>query len=208
MEDDKIVIYQTPDGGASIEVALDRDTVWLDQYQLSDLYETDRTSITKHIRNIYNSGELDQGSTCAKIAQVQQESKRQINRQITRYNLDMIISLGYRVNSIKGAQFRIWASKVLKDYLVKGYILNEQRLHEKSDNYEALKQTVKLLGKVLDAKALTTDEAGGLLKVITDYTYALDVLDKYDHRKLKIEATHKQTSFVATYEAAKEAIKG
>src|ERR1700754_992032 len=208
MENDKVIIYQTPDGQTSIDVALDRDTVWLDQYQLSELFQTDRSSITKHIKNIYKSNELDEAATCAKIAQVQKEGKREITRQITRYNLDVIISVGYRVNSIKGTQFRIWANKVLKEYLVKGYALNEKRLKDQSQQYDALKATVRLLGNVAGAKPLNTDEANGLLKVITDYTYALDILDKYDHRNLTIEATHKQTAFVATYAEAMKAIYG
>ncbi|AXY78171.1 cytochrome C biogenesis protein CycH [Paraflavitalea soli] len=208
MENEKIIIYQTPDGKISIDVTLEQDTIWLDQHQLADLFEADRTSITKHIKNIYKSTELDEQATCAKIAQVQQEGNRKINRKITRYNLDMIISVGYRVNSIRGTQFRIWANKVLKEYLIKGYSLNEKRLHEQSLQFDALKQTVRILGNVLESKPLTSDEASGLLKVLTDYTYALDVLDKYDHRTLTIEAIHKRQSFTFTYEEAMKAIHG
>src|SRR5882724_1630766 len=126
MGNEKIIIYQTPDGQTSIDVTLEHDTVWLDQYQLAELFQTDRSSITKHVRNIYKSAELDEQATCAKIAQVQQEGKRRVTRQVTRYNLDIIISVGYRVNSIRGTQFRIWANKLLKDYLVKGYALHEK----------------------------------------------------------------------------------
>lgn len=208
MQNEKIIIYQTPDGNTSIDVTLDQDTVWLDQQQLSELFQTDRTSVTKHIKNIYKSSELDESATCAKIAQVQQEGNRKIRRNITRYNLDMIISVGYRVNSIRGTQFRIWANKILKDYLVKGYSLNEKRLQEQTQQFDALKQTVRLLGNVLESNKLTSDEASGLLKVLTDYTYALDVLDKYDHRTLTIEAIHKKQSFVATYDEAIKAIQG
>lgn len=121
MENNQIIIYQTPDGQTSIDVTLDQDTVWLDQQQLSDLFQTDRTSITKHIKKIYKLSELDEEATCAKVAQVQTEGNRRISRKITRYNLDVIISVGYRVNSIRGTQFRIWANKVLKEYLIKGY---------------------------------------------------------------------------------------
>lgn len=208
MENGKIIIYQSPDGQTSIDVSLDHDTVWLDQQQLSELFQTDRTSITRHIKNIYKSLELNELSTSAKIAQVQKEGKRKITRNITRYNLDMIISVGYRVNSLRGTQFRIWANNILKDYLVKGYSLNEKLLADQAQQFDALKQTVRLLGNVLEAKTLTSDEANGLLKVLTDYTYALDVLDKYDHRTLTIEATHKKPSFVATYNEAIKAIHG
>ena len=208
MENGKIIIYQSPDGQTSIDVSLDHDTVWLDQQQLSELFQTDRTSITRHIKNIYKSLELNELSTSAKIAQVQKEGKRKITRNIIRYNLDMIISVGYRVNSLRGTQFRIWANNILKDYLVKGYSLNEKLLADQAQQFDALKQTVRLLGNVLEAKTLTSDEANGLLKVLTDYTYALDVLDKYDHRTLTIEATHKKPSFVATYNEAIKAIHG
>ncbi|QEC41689.1 RhuM family protein [Pseudobacter ginsenosidimutans] len=208
MENGNIIIYQSPDGQTSIDVSLDHDTVWLDQQQLSELFQTDRTSITKHIKNIYKSLELNELSTSAKIAQVQKEGKRKITRNITRYNLDMIISVGYRVNSLRGTQFRIWANNILKDYLVKGYSLNEKLLADQAQQFDALKQTVRLLGNVLETKNLTSDEATGLLKVLTDYTYALDVLDKYDHRTLTIEATHKKPSFVATYDEAITAIHG
>jgi len=138
---------------------------------------------------------------------VQKEGKRAVKRKIEQYSLDVIISVGYRVKSKRGTQFRIWANKILKEYLVKGYSLNEKRLHEQSQQFEALKQTVKLMGNVLGAQELSSDEASGLLKVITDYTYALDVLDKYDHRKLTIEATHTQQGFIATYGDAMKAIR-
>jgi hypothetical protein len=139
---------------------------------------------------------------------IQTEGKRTVKRKIEQYSLGVIISVGYRVKSLRGTQFRIWARKVLKDYLVKGYALSEKRLKEQSQQYEALKTTVKLLGSVAGNKMLSNDEASGLFKILTDYTYALDVLDKYDHRKLTIEATHKQPSFVATYNEAMKAIEG
>lgn len=137
MENGNIIIYQSPDGQTSIDVSLDHDTVWLDQQQLSELFQTDRTSITKHIKNIYKSLELNELSTSAKIAQVQKEGKRKITRNITRYNLDMIISVGYRVNSLRGTQFRIWANNILKDYLVKGYSLNEKLLTDQAQQFDA-----------------------------------------------------------------------
>ncbi len=208
MDNSQIIIYQTPDGQTSVDVIVDQDTVWLDQEKISDLFRTDRSSIAKHIKNIYKSSELSEQATCAKIAQVQAEGKRRITRKIFHYNLDMIISIGFRVNSIRGTQFRIWANRVLKDYLVKGYALNEKRLHEQSQQFMALKQTVRLMGNILDKQTLSDDEATGLLKVITDYTYALDVLDKYDHRTLTSEATNKQQVFVVTYEEAMKAIHG
>ena len=123
--DSNIVIYETPDGETAIDVRLEGDTVWLSQAQLAILYDTDRTSIGRHIRNIYNSGELDEEATCAKNAQVRFEGKRRIERTILTYNLYMIISVGYRVNSLYATQFRIWANKILKDYIIKGYAINQ-----------------------------------------------------------------------------------
>ena len=122
----EIVIYQTKDGKTSIDVKLENETVWLNQAQMAELFQTDRTSIVKHVNNIYKSEELEKDSTCAKIAQVQMEGNRTIKRHIIYYNLDMIISVGYRVNSMRGTQFRIWAYKILKDYLIKGYAINQQ----------------------------------------------------------------------------------
>lgn len=199
----KIVIYQTKDGKTSIDVKLENETVWLNQAQMAELFQTDRTSIVKHVNNIYKSEELEKDSTCAKIAQVQMEGNRTIKRHIIYYNLDMIISVGYRVNSMRGTQFRIWANKVLKDYLIKGYAINQQ---VKAAQLEDLKSTVHLLSNVIEHKQLTLDEANGLLRVITDYTYGLDTLDKYDYQQLEVDSTTPTEEFRATYEEAMEAI--
>lgn len=198
-----IVIYQTKDGKTSIDVKLEDETVWLTQAQMAELFQTDRTSIVKHVNNIYKSEELEKDSTCAKIAQVQMEGNRTIKRHIIYYNLDMIISVGYRVNSMRGTQFRIWANKVLKDYLIKGYAINQQA---KAVQLEDLKSTVRLLSNVIEHKQLTLDEANGLLRVITDYTYGLDTLDKYDYQQLEVDSTTPTEEFRATYEEAMEAI--
>lgn len=208
MENEKIIIYQDQAGAPEIRVTVENEMLWLSQRGMAELFDKDSDTIGLHIKNIYADGELGEKATTEVFSVVQKEGKRSVKRDVTHYNLDMIISVGYRVNSKRGTQFRIWANRILKDYLVKGYALNEKRLNEVVEQFEALKQTVKLLGNVIDSKALTTDEASGLLKVVTDYTYALDVLDKYDHRRLTIEATHKQPSFVATYGEAKKAIEG
>ena len=142
MNKGEIIIYQTPDGNTNLDVRLEEETVWLDQYQLAELFKTDRTSILRHIKNIYKSAELEEKSTCAKIAQVQIEGNRKISRKISYYNLDVIISVGYRVNSQNATQFRIWANKVLKEYLVKGYAVNQ---NVKLEQLEDLKKTVSLL---------------------------------------------------------------
>ena len=125
MEENKIIIYQSEDGKTQIDVRLENDTVWLTQAQMAELFQTDRTSIVRHIQNIYKIGELDRESTCAKIAQVQTEGHRYVRRTIPYFNLDMIISVGYRINSKRGVKFRQWANKILKDYLIKGYAVND-----------------------------------------------------------------------------------
>lgn len=201
--DSHIEIYQTPDGNTELNVRLDGDSVWLSQAQLALLYGTDRTSIGRHIRNIYKSEELDENSTCAKIAQVRFEGKRRIERAILTYNLDMIISVGYRVNSKHATQFRIWANRILKEYLIKGYVVNQ---HAKIEQFNELKHTIAIMGEVLKAKSVTHDEAVGLLRVISDYSYGLDTLDRYDYQSLEIDKTTSEEKFIATYENALEAL--
>lgn len=206
MENGSILIYQTDSGNPEIQVTLENETLWLSQRLMAELFEKDTDTIGLHIRNIYADEELNEKTTTEVFSVVQTEGKRSVRRNVIHYNLDVILSVGYRVSSKRGTQFRIWANNVLKDYLVKGYSLNEKRLNEQAQQLDVLKQTVRLLGNVLESKPLTSDEASGLLKVLTDYTYALDVLDKYDHRTLTIEAIHKQPSFVATYDEAMKAI--
>ena len=124
----EIILYRTQDGQIKIDVLLEDETVWLTQNQLSELFQTDRTSIVKHIKNIYESGELSETATCAKIAQVQQEGKRKVTRNIIYYNLDLIISVGYRVQSHVATHFRIWATQRLREYIVKGFALDDERM--------------------------------------------------------------------------------
>lgn len=208
METGEIIIYQTSDGETSIDVKLERDTVWLNQRQIAILFGTEVPAISKHITNIFESKELDALSTVSKMEIVRPEGKRMVKRHVDHYNLDLIISIGYRINSIRGTQFRIWANKILKDYLTKGYALNEKRLQDQQQQFTQLRQTVKLLGKVADTHPLSSDEATGLLKVITDYTYALDVLDRYDHQVLEIDHTTTTERFAITYPEAMQAIDG
>ncbi|WP_121808390.1 virulence protein RhuM/Fic/DOC family protein [Mucilaginibacter kameinonensis] len=207
MPNDQIIIYQVSDSETTIDVQLTEDTVWLNQRQMAELFSKNTDTIGLHIRNIYKEGELEPGSTTEESSVVQEEAGRSVSRTIRRYNLDVIISVGYRVKSQRGTQFRIWANKVLKDYLVKGYSLNEKKLREQSEQHQSLKRAVALISNVLQNKEeLSTDEATGLLKVVTDYSYALDILDKYDHQQLTIEGTTDQLSFVITYEEAMQAI--
>ena len=197
----KIVIYQTKDGKTSIDVKLENETVWLTQAQMADLFQKDRTVIGRHINNVYREGELERDITCAKFAHMGSDNDQQY--ETTVYNLDVIISVGYRVKSQRGTQFRIWANKILKDYLIKGYAINQQ---VKAAQLADLKSTVRLLSNVIEHKQLTLDEANGLLRVITDYTYGLDTLDKYDYQQLEVDSTTPTEEFRATYEEAMEAI--
>lgn len=199
-----IVIYTTADNEVSLDVKMEGDTMWLSQAQMSELFDTDRTSILRHIKNIYKIGELQESATCAKIAQVRIEGQRRVMREIPFYNLDMIISVGYRVNSIRGTQFRIWANKVLKEYIIKGYAVNEKI---KVERYNELKDVVRLLAHTVKSQnKLTDDQSQGLFVVVADYVYALDTLDKYDYQELSIEETTKGERFHATYENAMQAI--
>lgn len=199
-----IEIYSSQDGSIQLNVKLENDTVWLTQSQMAELFGVDRTSIVRHIRNIYKSEELDQNSTCAKNAQVRTEGHRSILREIPYYNLDMIISVGYRVNSKNATSFRRWATSVLKQYLIKGYAINQQI---KLDRYNELKDVVRLMSRTVGLQEkVTSEEYGGLFNVISDYVYALDTLDHYDYQSLSIQKTTKEEPFRVTYENAMEAI--
>ena len=200
----QIEIYSSQDGSIQLNVKLENETVWLTQSQMAELFGVDRTSIVRHIRNIYKSEELEENSTCAKNAQVRIEGQRQIVREIPYYNLDMIISVGYRINSKNATSFRRWATSVLKQYLIKGYVINQQL---KLDRYNELKDVVRLMGRAIGMQEkVTTDEYSGLFNVISDYVYALDTLDHYDYQSLSIQQTTKNEPFRATYDNAMEAI--
>ena len=171
-----LVIYQTQEGDISINVLVENETVWLTQVQIAFLFGTKRPAIMKHLNNIYKSGELDENSTCSILEHMGNDNLQLYKTK--HYNLDAILSIGYRVNSKKATAFRRWANKVLKDYIINGFAVNQKMQLEQ---YNDLKQTIKLLSNVIQNKKidLTADEATGLLQVITDYTYALDTLDKY-----------------------------
>ena len=201
----QIIIYQTDDDQTQIDVRLENETVWLTQAQMAELFQTDRTSIVRHINKIYADDELDRDSTCAKIAQVQKEGQRTVRRSIPYFNLDMIISVGYRVNSKRGVKFRQWANHVLKQYLIKGYAINERLRHEQISE---LRQLVQVVSRTLQHREQeNTIETQDLLDVVVDYTYALDTLDNYDYERLTIDQTTKVASFHATYENAMEQIQ-
>lgn len=204
MDKGEIIIYQTSDGQTELDVRLEGDTVWLSQAQLAQLLQVRPQNITMHIRNVYKEGELERSATCKNFLQIQNEGGRLITRNIKFYNLDVIISVGYRVKSLRGTQFRIWANRVLKEYLIKGYAINRNAKQEQLDE---LKRTISVMSNVLAAKSVTKDEAVGLLKVISDYAYGLDTLDRYDYQQLEIADTTPEEKFRATYDNAMQALQ-
>ena len=201
--DSNIAIYQTPDGETIIDVRLEGDTVWLSRMQIAQLLHTQPQNVSLHIGNIYREKELDETSTRKDFFLVQNEGNRKVSRLTKFYNLDVIISVGYRVKSQRGTQFRIWANKILKDYIIRGYAINH---NAKAEQLDELKQTIAIMRNVLAHKSITQDEAVGLLRVISDYSYGLDTLDRYDYQTLDITQTTKREVFRATYKDAIEAL--
>jgi len=201
METDQIIIYQTKDGQAAIDVTMHKETIWLTQSQMVNLFNRDQSVISRHINNVFKEEELDKKSNMHFLHIANSD------KPIATFSLDVIISVGYRVKSREGTQFRVWANKILKEYLIKGYSLNEEHLKLQAEQLSGLKNTVNLLSHVLESKKLTSDEATGLLEVITDYAYALDILDKYDHQLLAIEGTTSVEVFVIDYAEAIKAIQ-
>jgi len=170
----EIVLYQAPDGSVKLDVRLERDTIWLNLNQMAALFDRDKSVISRHLRNVFREGELDRESVVAFFATTAADGK---TYQVEYYNLDAIISVGYRVNSKRGTQFRIWATQVLRDHILRGYTVNARRLQE-------LQQTIRLVSTLADRPALSGEEATGLLRVVHDYSVALKLLDDYDHGRI------------------------
>lgn len=208
LNENKIAIYQTKDGQLSVNVKIENETVWLTQSQMAVLFQKDRTVITRHINNIFKEGELEKQMVSANFAHTTPhgaiKGKTQ-EKEVTLYNLDVIISVGYRVKSQQGTQFRIWANSVLKDYLVKGYAVNNKIVKQQ---YNELRNLVQVLGRtVKNQEALTDAQSRSLLNVVVDYSYALDTLDKYDYQQFEVSQTTNEEKFHATYENAMAAIR-
>ncbi len=200
MENKEMILFKTEDGHTIIDVNLTENTVWLNQKQMADLFDRDYKTVSKHINNIFKEGELDKSSTVAKFETAQIEGEREIKRDIEHYNLDVIISVGYRVKSKRGTEFRIWANSILKDYLIKGYALDERRFEK-----EKLLELVKFIGiaeNALNSQVKDLDEARGIFKVLSDYSYALTILDEYDHQNIEIKESTKKPSYIMSYEEA------
>ena len=194
----EIIIYQTSKKEVELKVRLEKESLWLNLNQIASLFNTDKSGISRHIMNIYQSKELDKEATVAKIATVQEEGKRVVRRDVEFYNLDMIISVGYRVNSQKATQFRIWATKILKQYLVKGCAVNEKRLLEARNKFNELQTTISFLQKQTDKKQLKGSEKE-ILNLLADYSKTLSILEGYDKEKLR-KPKGKKDSFVLEYQ--------
>lgn len=201
----QIVLYQSEDGTTQLDVKLEGETVWLNRQQMSELFGRDVKTIGKHINNALRE-ELNDGiSTVAKFATVQKEGSRRVNREVEYYNLDMIISVGYRVKSRRGVEFRRWANSILKQFLINGYAVNE-RIRQRQ--IAELRQLVLVVGRTIEQQPVaTTDESHALFDVVVDYTYALDTLDNYDYQRLYISKTTRNELFYATYENAMQEIE-
>ena len=196
----EVVIYRTQDGRIALDVSLQSETVWLTQAQMVDLFQRNQSVVSRHIRNVFAEGELDAKSNMQKV------HIALADKPVVFYNLDVIVSVGYRVKSKRGTQFRVWATQVLRNHLLKGYTVNERRLREQVARLQELQATVDLLGRVMQERQLVGIEAEGLLKVVTDYSLALSLLDQYDHQQLVIHDTTASASFELTHAAAKVAI--
>ena len=196
----QIIIYLTEDGQTQVDVRLENETVWLSTSQMAMLFDKEESNIRRHVINVFKEGELERENNVQKI------HVNGIKKPVPYYNLDVIISVGYRVKSKRGTAFRIWARKILKNYLIKGYAINERMRKEQIGE---LRQLVGMLGRTIQSQPLlSNDETNALFEVVTDYTYALDTLDNYDYERLTINKTTKEEPFHATYENAMEAING
>ena len=180
-----VAIYQSADGSIATEVRLEGETVWLSQKQMAELFDKNVPNINEHISNVFADGELEPTATIRKFRIVREEGQRQVEREIEHYNLDVIISVGYRVKSKQGTQFRIWANRVLKDYLVQGYALNKQRLEAQQENIKQLERTLTLFQQNLIEQA-SLPEARGLVSVIAGYARTFVLLNQFDSERLPL----------------------
>ncbi len=200
MEENKIVIYQVEGGQTQIDVRLENDTVWLTQAQMAELFQKDQSVIARHIANVFKEGELEKDSNMQILHNTLSKYK-----PTAIYNLDVIISVGYRVKSKRGTAFRIWARKILKDYLVQGYAVSDRI---RRDQIDELRQLIQVVGRAIEHQPLnTTEENKALFDIVVDYTYALDTLDDYDYQRLSVKGTTLEDKFRATYENAMRAIQ-
>lgn len=197
----EIIIYTSDDGKVSLDTKLENDTIWLTQKQMAELFGVKTPAINKHLNNIYKEQELKKNSTISILETVQKEGSRNVSRNVAFYNLDAIISVGYRVNSTRATQFRIWATNTLRDYLTKGYAINEQRLKQKQEQIDALKTSVDLLARSLKNQIENIDDAKEAARILNNFAQGLDLLDNFDHKTLDNKGiTKKETVRISTDE--------
>jgi len=197
-EKGKIVIYKNETGQVSFEAKLENETIWLTQDMMAKLFETTVPNINMHIKNVYDEKELEQNRTIKDFLIVRKEGSRTVSRQIAHYNLDMILSVGYRIKSKTATQFRKWATSVLKEYMIKGYALNEHKLKQERDKVRTLQDTINLLSMSLEQQVKNLDEAKDIAKLMNSFANGLDMLDNYDHQKLDTKGKSKKESVVIT----------
>ncbi len=205
MNKGEIIIYETKDGETSIDVRMEEETVWLTQAQMVDLFQTTKQNVSLHINNVYKENELEKNSTVKEYLTVQNEGRRLIRRNVKYYNLDVIISVGYRVKSQRGTQFRIWANSVLKRYLTQGFAIKENATQIQLQNLSSM---LEILSKSIENNSISVDETQNLLRIIKDFSYGLDTLDKYDNQVLEVEkTTENEDEFKINYDNASQVIQ-
>lgn len=188
----EIVIYTSADGKISLDTKLENETIWLTQDMMAKLFETTPQNITMHIKNIYEDEELEQNSTCKDFLQVRNEGKRTVSRKLTHYNLDMILSVGYRIKSKTAVQFRKWATSILKEYLIKGYAINQKALKEQQEKLTSLRQIIELLNRSMENQIETVEQAQNVSKILHQYVTGLNLLDDFDHKRLDTQGITKR----------------
>jgi prophage maintenance system killer protein/prophage antirepressor-like protein len=201
----ELIIYKAKDGSFELDAKLKEDTIWLSQSDIASLFSVNVPAVSKHIKNIFKDGELEPKSTLSKMETVRKEGKREVKRAVEFFNLDMILSIGYRVNSKRATQFRIWATQLLKQHLTKGYTLNPNRLEEAK--LAELKSAVTLIRKAMDKKQLSADESAGLLKIITEYAHTWSMLDQFDRKELAAPDKQRSAKYMMEYEEAQTIIR-
>ncbi|MBO5039019.1 MAG: virulence RhuM family protein [Alphaproteobacteria bacterium] len=188
----EIVIYTSTDGKISLDTKLENETIWLTQDMMAKLFETTPQNITMHIKNIYDDEELEQNSTCKDFLQVRNEGKRTVSRRLTHYNLDMILSVGYRIKSKTAVQFRKWATNILKEYLIKGYAINQKAIKEQQEKLTSSQQIIELLNRSLENQIETVEQAQNVSKILHQYVTGLNLLDDFDHKRLDTQGITKR----------------
>lgn len=196
----EIIIYTSEDGSVSLDTKLENDTIWLTQDMMAKLFDTTTQNITMHIKNIYDEKELNMNSTCKNFLQVRKEGNRNVSRKLTHYNLDMILSVGYRIKSKVATKFRIWATNTLRGYLTKGYVINEKMLKTQQNKIQTLQSTVNLLKRSLQNQISTVNEAQDIANIMDNFAQGLDLLDDFDHKTLDTKGITQKDAVIISKE--------